>query len=293
MRSSKSKPPSFFARHVKSLVISSDVEAQLVVEILAVCRGLLNFSYWATPHLSVRRPSRGPSIEVAPQRMSVFLHEHHIHPLKPHFNLVFFSSLTHLSILNSWEDWTTWNYISSDALPALTHIKFDLHVQGSRPCNIGVPNFQNSESESRKNLGWNEESMTPESLWPDIKLPRVANTLTEVLNHNRTLRVCILLLRFDTDPTYTAKVIARLASQKLFRGRTPPKTDHDTCAPHWFDPRLVFAHEREPFRYSHAHSKHEMMLWKSAETIVNSQKPVRSMCGFFFVFSIGLINCYF
>ncbi|KAF8808891.1 hypothetical protein BYT27DRAFT_7337567 [Phlegmacium glaucopus] len=277
MRTSKTKPPSFFARHVKSLVICSDIEPWLVVDILSVCRGIVNFSYWATPSLSIRQLSSprfksisdqgddhsGPSTEVvAPQRISALFHENHIYPLKPHFNLDFFSRVTHLSILNSWEEWTTWTHAGFDAMPALTHIKFDLNA--SRPSNMG---FQNSELDFTNNLdSCNKTSTTPGSWWLDIKLSSVANTLSEVLNNNRTLRVCILVLRFDIDPTYTAKAIVQLASRKILGSRATNAN--------WFDSRLVFAHEREPFRYGHAHSDHELALWKYAETMVNSQRYV-------------------
>lgn len=283
VRNSKIKPPSFFAQYVRSLVISSDFETQLIVEILSVCRGIVNFSYWATPSYSVRQPlnqrpismfdegagHNGSLNEVAPQRMSVLLHENHIYPLKPHFNLVFFSRVTHLSILNNWTEWTTWTHICSDAMPALTHIKFDLN---SRPSNMGIQTCHHSEFGITKNLDSCDEISPPESLLLEIKLSRVAKTLSEVLNNTQTLCVCILVLRFDTDPSHTAKVIARLTSKNLPGTRVPAKTD--VSAVNWFDSRLVFAHEREPFRYSHAHSQHEMKLWKSAETIVNSQRYV-------------------
>ena len=287
MRTSKTKLPSFFARHVKSLVICSDIETWLVVDILSVCRGIVNFSYWVTPSLRQSLSPRFISIfdegagrrghpeEIAPQKMSVLLHENHIYPLKPHFNLVSFSRVTHLSILNSWEEWTAWTHIFSDAMPALTHIKFDLNVQSmpSRPINMRI---QDSEPDLTKNLGgWNEVLTTPASWWLGIKLSNVANTLSEVLENSRTLRVCILVLRFDTDPTNTAKIIAHLASGKLSGGRAFAKTSGGAAS--WFDSRLVFAHEREPFRYSYAHSKHETTLWKSAEAIVNSQRYITGM----------------
>jgi hypothetical protein len=255
------------------------------VEILSVCRGIVSFSYWATPSPCARQsPStnfksisgQGPNI-VAPQRMSVLLHENHIYPLKPHFNLAFFSSVTHLSILNSWEEWTTWTHISSDVMPALTHIKFDMNVQRSRPSHPSNMEFQNLGFDFRKNDSWDEPDVLPTSgsRWFDNKLSRVANTLTDVLNNSHTLRVCILVLRFDADPNHTAKFITCLASQKLLGDRVLLKTD--LPAANWFDPRLVFAHEREPFRYSHAHSKHEMNLWKSAEAKVISQRHISGM----------------
>jgi len=107
-----------------------------------------------------------------------------------------------------------------------------------------------------------------------IKLSRVANTLSEVLNNCQALRVCILLLRFDADPSYTAKFITHFATQKVLADdRLPDRTD--ARAANWFDSRLVFAHEREPFRYSHAHSRYEMELWKSAEIMANSQRYIK------------------
>ena len=326
MRNSKTKPPSFFAQHVKSLVISSDVESQTVVEILSVCRGIINFSYWATPttpfvqqqqqhppsprFLSIFDQGTGysgrPPNEVSPQRMSVLLHENHIYPLKPHFNLVFFSSVTHLSILNSWEDWTTWTHICSDAMPALTHIKFDMNVQrnnrSSRP-GMMIQNIQNLELDwtmhssrrgSNSSLSSSSSSSSSSQVSTTsgsslIKLSRVANTLSEVLNNCQALRVCILLLRFDADPSYTAKFITRFASQKVLGDRVlSDKTD--VRAANWFDSRLVFAHEREPFRYSHAHSRHEIELWKSAETMVNSQRYLKGIVLFLFFFCISLIS---
>jgi len=39
-----------------------------------------------------------------------------------------------------------------------------------------------------------------------------------------------------------------------------------------FDPRLVFAWEKEVFRFGHAHSIHEKKIWKSSELVVNAQR---------------------
>lgn len=167
-------------------------------------------------------------------------------------------------------------------MPALTHIKFDVSVQRSRPnrpCDMGIQNFRNSEFAFAKNgrLDEPEISMTSGSLLLDIKLSRVANTLSEVLNSSHTLRVCILVLRFDADPSHTTKFITSLASQKLLGDRVLTGVP----AANWFDPRLVFANEREPFRYSHAHSRHEMNLWQSAEAVVNAQRHIMGMIFFF------------
>ena len=165
-----------------------------------------------------------------------------------------------------------------------------------------------------QNESWDEpeESLTipagsPSSRF-DIKLFRVANTLSEVLNNSQSLCVCILVLRFDADPAYTAKSITSLASQKLLQVGDRVllgETDVLLAAANWFDPRLVFAHEKEPFRYSHAHSKHEMNLWKSAEAMVDSQRYTTGMfsttlCSdhyqlhflkIFFIKGYTLLNC--
>lgn len=196
-------------------------------------------------------------------------------------------------------------------MPALTHIKFDMNVQRTSPshhlCHGSDMEIQQNYSEfdlmQLENESWDEseESLTipagSPSSWFDMKLFRVANTLSEVLNNSQPLRVCILVLRFDADPAYTAKSITTsLASQKLLDGDrrvlVNAETDVLLAAANWFDPRLVFAHEREPFRYSHAHSKHEMNLWKSAEAMVNSQRYTTSMFFFFFLLHYVLSDHY-
>lgn len=111
------------------------------------------------------------------------------------------------------------------------------------------------------------------------KMEKIASALSEVLNNHALLRVCVVVLRFDSDGARTARAISRLASSKL-KTRTAP-------GHRGFDARLVFAWEKEPFRYSYAHSMQESKIWKSAEAVTKAQRHLSGECTNFLSITIS------
>ncbi|KAJ6479581.1 hypothetical protein C8R45DRAFT_832505 [Mycena sanguinolenta] len=128
IETSTTKSRTFFATHVKSLCILFDMPVNQVVRVASICGGIENLTTWFLP-----APRRSPTIP-----LSYFLS--HLRPQKlaawhgvlrspdPHFSVPFFSSITHLTVVNIWEEWTAWPAFS---LPALTHLSLDFTF-GSR-----------------------------------------------------------------------------------------------------------------------------------------------------------------
>ncbi|KAF8970871.1 hypothetical protein BDZ97DRAFT_2071550 [Flammula alnicola] len=223
---------------------------------------------------------------LSPRRLSVLLHENHpLATFQPtSFDIPFFASVTHLTIVNRWEEWTSWagGAISSLSMPHLTHVKFDLAVgqapqedvsrSRARWLNTVTDGWSSADSESCPSV--HEEKAL--SAWTR-KISRVAGALTDVLNHTQFLEVCVLVLRFESNPARTAKQISRLVSTRInedhFSGFLGLGGDASMAEEQTgFDPRLVFAWEKEPFRYSHAHSAHESMIWRAAEAVAKAQR---------------------
>lgn len=220
---------------------------------------------------------------LSPRRVSLLLSDTHpIHVFHPSFQIPFFSSVTHLTISNRWEEWTSWagGAISSFSMPHLTHVKLDLAVGQAPPEDV-------SRSRARwlntVTDGWSstEESCPSDeekealSAWAR-KISRVANTLSDILEHTQFLHVLVLVLRFESNPTRTAKQISRLLSARINDSHISGFVNLnvlDSPEPEpGFDSRLVFAWEKEPFRYSHAHSAYEKKMWRAAEAVTNSQR---------------------
>ncbi|KAJ6565003.1 hypothetical protein DFH09DRAFT_474799 [Mycena vulgaris] len=123
------KSRAFFATHVKSLCILFDMPVDHVVRITSVCYGIENLTTWF-----LRAPHSGPPgiplshfmFFLRPRRLSAW--HGVLHSPDPHLALPFFSRVTHLTVVNIWEDWTTW---PAFFLPALTHLSLDFTF-GSR-----------------------------------------------------------------------------------------------------------------------------------------------------------------
>ena len=158
-----------------------------------------------------------------PVKLSVLLHGL-LQPAYPRFQLSFFEKITHLSVINTWDDWATWN--GFELLPSLTHLSFDVQVG-------------------------------PRALDKNTAL-LISHVINNILVRCPRLRVCILLLIFDSHPSSTASTI--------LSGMATP------------DPRLVFLGDSEPFLDREAHSRREDDIWKLAERTVSRQ---RSCTGLF------------
>ncbi|KAF5378137.1 hypothetical protein D9615_007523 [Tricholomella constricta] len=182
IETSRTKTRAFFATHVKSLCISYDIYNDRTVRIITACRGVTSLTFWVVPttwHTSIIHSSPHQEIAAAldplrPKRLSVLLHGVFGSPY-PRFHLSFFQKITHLSIVNKWEDWTTW--WGFELLPCLTHLSFDLRV-GPR-------------------------SIDKRTAYV------IARTLYTVLSRCAQLRVCVLLLTFDPAPGCTADTISK------------------------------------------------------------------------------------
>nr|GAT60138.1 predicted protein [Mycena chlorophos] len=124
------KPPSFFAKQVKSLAILYDIRPGDVERIVAVCGGIQNITSWFLP----TRPAPGAAPARAPGPLARFMgplrpkHLSSWHGIltlpDPHLALPFFSEVTHLTVVNAWEEWCSWPW-PHDALEALTHLSLD------------------------------------------------------------------------------------------------------------------------------------------------------------------------
>ncbi|KAG5643746.1 hypothetical protein DXG03_009680 [Asterophora parasitica] len=230
IETSRTKSRAFFATNVKSLCISYDVYNDRTARIITACRGVTSLTFWVIPttwHTSSTTRLSHHEIDAAldplrPKKLSVLLHGVFGFP-HPRFHLSFFQKITHLSVVNKWEDWTTWR--GFELLQCLTHLSLDLRV-GSR-------------------------------FIDERTAYAIANTLHTILARCPKLRVCILLLIFDSAPSYTATaVVDTLVCQA---GSNTP------------DARLVFMHDSEPFLDREAHSIREARIWKMAEQTVAIQ----------------------
>ena len=284
----------------------SDIELKCIVPILSACSGIQNLSYWPSspPRVDVDRyhgappfaadPHKYLSVQHAgdafgqqnlnyiyPRRLSLLFHElHPIYIFRPTLRVSsFFDNVTHLSILNKWQDWSSWagGEINSESMPQLTHLKLDMSV-GPAPPHENVHTRANwleivtgnspPPPSSDSEYGFQQCSSSDAMNHWRNKIYRVSNAIGDVLGSHRTLQVCVLLLRSDRDPSYAAKHITRSLSLLQDTSAMDTREDQDGV----FDQRLVFAWEKQPFRYSYAHSHREDMIWKSAQAVAHAQR---------------------
>ncbi|KAG6908573.1 hypothetical protein DXG01_004131 [Tephrocybe rancida] len=205
IETSRTKSRAFFATHVKSLCISYDIYNDRTVRIISACQGVTSLTFWVIPTPWQTSIVRIPHEEIAaaldplrPERLSVLLHGVLGSPY-PRFHLSFFQKITHLSVINKWEDWTTWWGL--EVLPCLTHLSFDLRVG-------------------------------PRSL-DDKAAYTIAQALHTVTSRCVHLRVCVLLLIFDPSPSLTATKIthympvSKVDSRLVFVGDSEPFLDRE------------------------------------------------------------------
>ncbi|KAF9522892.1 hypothetical protein CPB83DRAFT_73439 [Crepidotus variabilis] len=281
---SRRLPQAFYANTVKSLVISPDVRVPHVLAILSVCVSVKWLTYWPlAERMSLPAPGSPAMVHgrldssrllrlsvLRPRHLSANLHEHHSIPLfQPVFNSPFFQEVTHLSINNLWEQWTTFAFkMTAFDLPNLTHAKFDFIVGPAPPS-------QNAHQRRSELFGISISNSASAGLLPPVegKHPRlmskveiVADSVSTVLYHHFNLQVCVLVLRFDNDPISTSSTISRLVSDWTYGA----EEDELSFKP-GFEPRLVLFWEKEPFRANYAHSLKEKKLWRASEAVVKAQ----------------------
>ncbi|KAG6908571.1 hypothetical protein DXG01_004129 [Tephrocybe rancida] len=201
IETSRTKSRAFFTTHVKSLCVSHDLYNNRTVRIISACQGVTTLTFWAIPPASRASIIRIPQEQIAaaldplrPQKLSALLHGVLGSPY-PNFHLSFFQRISHLSVIDKWEDWTTW--WGFEILPCLTHLSFDFHVG-------------------------------PQSLDDDTAYT-IAQAIHTVLSSCLHLRVCVLVLIFDPSPSFTAAKIthhmplsAKVDSRLVFVGNSEP-----------------------------------------------------------------------
>lgn len=203
IETSRTKSRTFFATHVKSLCISYDVHNERTARIISACRGVTSLTFWVAPMDEWRVSKSIPCNDIAsaldhlrPVKLSVLLHGLLQSPY-PRFQLSFFEKITHLSVINTWDDWATWN--GFELLPSLTHLSFDVHV--------GPRTFDNHTT------------------------LLISHVINNILVRCPRLRVCILLLIFDPHPSFTASTIlsgmATLDPRLVFLGDSEPFLDRE------------------------------------------------------------------
>lgn len=120
MSAIKTKPASFFASYVKTLLLS-DIPACIVMEILAVCTGLADLRVWPHTPSVVTRFVVASSIR--PIHLSFSAEYLAAHGSAPDFSLPFYQELTHLELHDTWGQLMSWAP-SFAMLPELTHLAF-------------------------------------------------------------------------------------------------------------------------------------------------------------------------
>lgn len=179
IETSPNKSQAFFATHVKSLCISLEVDNDRTVRIISACRGVTSLTFWVVPMNTPRYQSRALHYELVealaqlrPKRLSTLLHDV-LGPPNPHLPSPFIEKITHLSIINRWEDWVKWS--GFDLFPCLTRISFELRV-GPKPLR-------------------------------DSQTTTISCALQDILGQCARLQVCIVQLAFDQHPMSTAAAI--------------------------------------------------------------------------------------
>ncbi|KAG1751369.1 uncharacterized protein EDB91DRAFT_1045319 [Suillus paluster] len=114
----KTKPATFFARYVKTLLLS-DIPTCHVMEILAVCTGLTDLRVW--PHTPSPIAHFVVTTSIRPTHLSFSAEHVAAHRRAPDFALPFYQEVTHLELHDTWGQLMTWapNFAM---LPQLTHL---------------------------------------------------------------------------------------------------------------------------------------------------------------------------
>jgi len=130
LRTIESRPPTFFAKHVKSLYLN--VHTQEAARIISVCTGVENLvccdALWSTTHgQSMYLPS---ILALSPRRLSVSLKRIFPPSQTPNFSHSLFANMTHLQVTDrlAFAMWPKFR------LPRLTHLAFP-YSPGRDPAN--------------------------------------------------------------------------------------------------------------------------------------------------------------
>jgi hypothetical protein len=116
LRTLRSRPASFFATHVKTLVLTSIVTPEQATCIASVCTGVVNLS------CSVPSPALLPAMDDLRhlRRLSIIARGRPVR--EPDFAHALYANVTHLEIITDGDGWTTWSPSCFAHLPRLTHL---------------------------------------------------------------------------------------------------------------------------------------------------------------------------
>jgi hypothetical protein len=116
LRTLASRPPGFFATYVKTLVLTSAVNATQATRITSICTGVVNLT------CSVPSPTLLPCMDGLKhlQRLSIIARGRRI--AEPDFTDPLFANVTHLEIIADGDTWTTWSPQWFSRLPRMTHL---------------------------------------------------------------------------------------------------------------------------------------------------------------------------
>ncbi|KAG2018689.1 hypothetical protein CC2G_008097 [Coprinopsis cinerea AmutBmut pab1-1] len=267
------KPQWFYADHVRSLVITQKAHIPSLIQILLACPRISHLTFWSIPEhgspssrstvLLQSSPSgSGPRLylsnrqaatpmpvchydfpddcfeTIRPRFLTVSFRRHGLPQVisNPDFQRGFFAQVTHFSVLNSFEEWATWNHIHQ--LPSLTHLALDFNVAKAR------------------------------GLHYQHHVRQIAKCIQAILRKCLRLQALVILLLFDDQPQWTASEVieaikeAEEAESTVFPFHNPVRV---------VDPRLVWARKTNPFAGREAHSDSEQNMWCAAEHQVQSQ----------------------
>jgi hypothetical protein len=142
----ETRPPKFFATHVKSLCFASFVSAAHVAQILSVCAGVTRLACWISISDNGMEGKDFPIVSTAilsrfPQRLSMHLRVLTFPNNDPSFRFAALRSLTHLSVRDHFSTWTNWTWNGIENLSSLSFLSLDAtafqvqcHVTSDRSC---------------------------------------------------------------------------------------------------------------------------------------------------------------
>ncbi|CAK5268101.1 unnamed protein product [Mycena citricolor] len=243
MEKSSTKPPAFFTSHVKALCILYDMLPAHARRITDVCTRIDYLTTWFLPTTSGSLGSQESIAQalspLTPSRMSVWHGATHPHPAdRWPFTGPLFSQLTHLTIVNVWEDWAGWRW---DALPpTLLYISLDLAF---------------------KNTGASGGELPTKG--------RVAATVHRVLNECPNLRVCALRDAADFEQMGPFGQVLSPSPKQLDTALSLRALIVDALRVlGWLDHRILFFSLRNPVPLRQAHDDREGRIWSTLEPVV-------------------------
>ncbi len=203
-----SKSPDFYRTHVKSVSFSVDVHCQIdrAIKILKICGRITHLSIYFVPAEHLPVPTLATCYTsgayesvmsgICPKNFTVYFPPT-IHLFYPNFQLPLYASVTHLTVLNDWVDWTTWR--GFELLTSLSHLSVDVRAHA--------------------------EPIDPR------RASKVSRAVEYILDHCCNMEVFIILFIFLVDPMPTRDAIVNCMvhddRRLVFLYDTEPFRDRD------------------------------------------------------------------